>query len=242
MLRVPPFERGLTLGDFLVPIRVGERISARIRNAALVLLGVGIITAGAWIGFQVPALSLPFGIYVPENPYVPITLQTFGVLLTGASLGFRRGLASSGLYLLLGVVGLPVFAADPETGIHPTGIARLATYTDGHLVLGSTGGYLIGFVAAAAIVGRLAELGWDRKVGGAVAAMLIGEVVIFALGVAWLTAAIALAIPAPVDAALQSALQFGLWPFLPGDALKLLAAAGALPLGWWVVNRRPSDR
>jgi biotin transport system substrate-specific component len=101
-------------------------------------------------------------------------------------------------------------------------------------VLGTTGGYLIGFVLAAAVVGRLAELGWDRKVGAALAAMLIGEAIIMAFGVPWL----AVAISAPLDVAAT----YGLWPFLPGDVFKVLVAAGTLPLGWWVVARRPSDR
>lgn len=234
MLRIPPYERGLTLADFFVPIRIGERISARLRNVALILLGTGLITLGAWLSFQVPAVALPFGIYVPANPYVPITLQTFGVFFSGAALGFRRGTASSLLYLVLGIVGLPVFALDPATGIHPTGIARIATISDGQLVLGSTGGYLIGFVLAAALIGRLAELGWDRTVRGALAAMLLGELVIVSLGLGWL----AVAINAPLDVAAG----YGLWPFLPTDLLKILAAAGALPFGWWLVNRRPSDR
>lgn len=234
MLRVPPYERGLTLADFFFPIRVGERISSRLRHVALILGGTALITAGAWVGFQVPALTLPFGIYLPENPYVPITLQTFGVFVSGAALGFRRGTAASLLYLLLGIVGVPVFAADPSTGIHPTGIARLASISEGHLVLGSTGGYLIGFVLAAALIGRLAELGWDRTVRGALAAMLLGELVIIGLGLVWL----ATAISAPLDVAAG----YGLWPFLPTDLLKILAATGALPFGWWLVNRRPSDR
>ncbi|MFI5254548.1 MAG: biotin transporter BioY [Candidatus Limnocylindrales bacterium] len=234
MLRVPPFERGLTLADFFFPIRVGERISSRLRHIALILGGAALITAGAWISFQVPAVTLPFGIYVPANPYVPITLQTFGVFVSGAALGVRRGTAASLLYLVLGIVGLPVFAADPATGIHPTGLARIIGVSGGHVVLGSTGGYLIGFVLAAAVVGRLAELGWDRTVRGALAAMLIGELVIVGLGLIWLAAAI----PAPLDVAAG----YGLWPFLPTDLLKILAATGALPFGWWLVNRRPSDR
>jgi biotin transport system substrate-specific component len=234
MLRIPPYERGLTLADFFVPIRVGERISSRLRHLALIIAGTGLITAGAWISFRVPAVALPFGIYVPDNPYVPLTLQTFGVLIGGAALGFRRGVASSLLYVVLGVVGLPVFAADPATGLHPTGIARLASVSDGHLVLGTTGGFLVGFILSSGLVGRLAELGWDRTVRGAIAAMLLGELVIFTLGVAWLAAAIS----APLDVAAT----YGLWPFLPGDAVKVLAAAGALPFGWWLVNRRPSDR
>jgi len=234
MLRIPSVERGLTLADFFVPIRVGERISSRLRHVALIMLGTGLITLGAWASFSVPALALPFGLYVPADPYVPLTFQTFGVLISGAALGARRGTASSLLYLLLGVAGLPVFAADPATGIHPTGFERLFSVSGGHLVLGSTGGYLVGFVLAAALVGRLAELGWDRTVRGALAAMLLGELVIVTLGVFWL----AIAIAQPLDVAAV----YGLWPFLPGDAVKLLAAAGTLPFGWWLVNRRPSDR
>jgi len=89
-------------------------------------------------------------------------------------------------------------------------------------------------VVAAAVVGRLAELGWDRRFFGALAAMVIGEAIIFALGVGWLKVAI--------DVPVATALGYGLWPFLLGDALKVVLAAAVLPFGWWVVNRRPSDR
>jgi biotin transport system substrate-specific component len=165
---------------------------------------------------------------VPVNEYVPLTLQTFGVLFTGALLGARRGIAATGLYLLLGIVGLPVFAADPETGIHPTGIERIASLSEGRLVLGVTGGYLVGFVIAAGVVGRLAELGWDRRMRGALAAMLIGEAIIFGLGVVWLAMA--------ANLSLGDALTFGLYPFVPGDLVKALVAAGLLPLGWRLVG------
>ena len=87
---------------------------------------------------------------------------------------------------------------------------------------------------ASALVGRLAELGWDRRIGGAVAAMALGELVIFAVGVPWL----AVALGAPP----ATALEYGLWPFLPGDLLKLLAAAGLLPAAWWVVRHTPAER
>ena len=234
LARVPPFERGITIGDFLLPVSLGERISTRARDALLVVGGTALIVLGARIGFEVPtatieAIYATFGLAVqlPANPYVPITLQTFGVLLSGAALGFRRGVATTGLYLGLGLVGLPVFAA--------RGDGHFAVGTENWgVVTGVTGGYLIGFIAAAAVVGRLAELGWDRRLGGAVAAMLIGSVLVYALGLPWL------AITAGLSAG--DTLLYGLYPFIPGDLLKLVAAAGLLPVAWWIVRRNPQER
>ena len=223
LLRVPPVERGLTLGDFLVPIRVSERISARARSLMLVVAGTLLIVVGARISF-----------YLPGNPVVPVTLQTFGVIFSGALLGFRRGSAAAILYLLLGAVGLPVFAWDADLGRYGAGLATILSREEGRWVLGATGGYLLGFVVAAAVVGRLAELGWDRRFTGALAAMAIGETIIFAFGVGWLKVAL--------DVPVATALDYGLWPFLLGDALKIVLAAAVLPFGWWMVNRRPSDR
>jgi biotin transport system substrate-specific component len=241
--RVPPFERGLTLGDFLVPIRLGERAAAWQRNLLMILAGTGLIVLGAYVSFQIPAFSIGDLYQVPANEYVPLTLQTFSVLFTGALLGARRGIASTGLYLALGAIGLPVFALDPATQVHASGIDTIATFESGHLVLGATGGYLVGFVLGAAVVGRLAELGWDRRLRGSIAAMFIGSVAIYAVGLPWL----ALAHPWPdsVDVALggviPATLKFGLLPFIPGDILKLVVAAGMLPIGWRLVARRDHD-
>jgi biotin transport system substrate-specific component len=228
--RVPPFERGLTLGDFLIPIRLGERAASWQRDLALVLAGTLLITLGAWISFDLPAVAIG-DVYVPANPYVPLTFQTFGVLFTGALLGARRGVSSTGLYLLLGAIGLPVFA-ERSDGTR-AGLDTIVSLEGGQIVLGVTGGYLIGFVIAAALVGRLAELGWDRRFRGSVAAMLLGSIVIYAFGVPWLAVA--------ADLSISQALTFGLYPFLPGDILKLLLAAGLLPLGWRLVSRRDHD-
>ena len=150
---MPPFERGLTLGDFLIPIRLGERAASWQRDLALVLAGTLLITLGAYISFELPAIAIG-DVYVPANPYVPFSLQTFGVLFTGALLGARRGTASTGLYLLLGIVGLPVFAYDSATGTHASGLDTFVRMDGGTLVLGATGGYLIGFVNAAALARR----------------------------------------------------------------------------------------
>ncbi len=215
LLRVPPYERGITLGDFVVPIRVGERTSVRQRNVALVLLGVLVLIASAQVVIPIPGTP------------VPVSGQTFGVLTVATALGFRRGLSSIALYLVLGLV-LPVYAGGAS------GVARIASLQDGHLVLGATGGYLLGFVLAGALVGRLAELGWDRHLGGSIAAMLIGSVVIYTVGLPWLAAAASLG---PADAVAQ-----GLTPFVLGDILKIAAAAGIFPFAWWVVDHRPHER
>lgn len=207
MDRLPAPERGITIGDFLVPVRLSERINVRARHVALILAGTILIAIGAQISFEIP------------GNVVPITGQTFGVLVAGGALGFRRGIAATGLYLLLGIVGLPFFAQG-KTGID--------------VILGATGGYLIGFILAAALVGRLAELGWDRNLVGAVGAMLIASVAIYAIGVPWL------AFVTHHD--LGWGIANGLTPFLAGDAIKLALAAAAFPAAWWVVGRRPGDR
>ena len=200
-------ERGLTIADFLVPIRVGERLNARVRDVTLVV-------AGALLVYLTARVSLP----VPGSP-VPITGQTFGVLLVGGALGFRRGLVAVGLYLLLGVVGLPFFA-DGKGGVA--------------MIWGATGGYLVGFAIAGALVGRLAELGWDRRLGGALGAMLLGNVAIYLVGLPWLKVVTGMSV--------QDTVANGLTPFLVGDALKLILAAVLFPAAWWIVGRRPDDR
>ncbi len=214
--RVPAAERGITIGDFLVPIMIWERIGVRSRHLVLILTGALFI-----------ALTANISIRVPDSP-VPITGQTFAVLLVGGSLGMRRGALASLLYLALGFVGLPVFAE------HASGIAKVAAVVDGQLVLGATGGYLIGFVLAAGLVGRLAELGWDRHIGGSAAAMALGNVVIYLVGIPWLMAALGV----PVG----RAIELGFIPYVLGDLLKLALAAGVFPAAWWVVGRRSEDR
>jgi biotin transport system substrate-specific component len=218
--RVPPFERGITLGDFLVPIRFGERITSRYRDLLMMTVGALLIFLGARVSF-----------YLPGYPDVPVTLQTFSVLFGGALLGFKRGIGSVALYLLIGAIGLPVFAYSAQTQSYASGLDTIVSFSGGSLVLGATGGYLVGFLFASAVVGRLAELGWDRKIGGAIGAMLIGNGVIYLIGVPWLAAAL--------HQSLNWAVQNGLIPFIPGDLVKLLIAAGLLPVGWWLVRRRP---
>lgn len=215
LLRVPAYERGVTLGDFILPIRIGERTSVRQHHVALILLGVLVLAVSAQIAVRVPGTP------------VPITGQTFGVLATATALGFRRGIGSVGLYLLLGFL-LPIYAGGAS------GASHILAWHQGHVVLGPTGGYLVGFLVAAALVGRLAELGWDRRYTGALGAMLLGNALVYVVGLPWLAASAGLS---PVDAVRE-----GLTPFLVGDALKFVLAAAVFPVGWWIVGRRPSDR
>lgn len=167
----------------------------------------GLLVVG---GSVLMALMAQIVIPLPFTP-VPITGQTFGVLLTGALLGSRRGALSVVLYLLEGVLGLPVFAGGAS------GPGRL---------LGPTGGYLLGFVAAAWVTGYLCERGWDRRVLSATLAMGIGNGVIYLFGLLWLAYFVG---PG-------RALMAGLWPFIPGDVVKIAMAAFALPPGWALVR------
>ena len=179
-----PITRNTTLADALIPRRN-------------LLLDVALIVGYA----ALTGLSAQIAVYI--NPAVPITGQTFAVLLSGAVLGSKRGTASMLVYLGAGVVGLPVFA--PEGAI-----------------AGASRGYLIGFVLAAAIVGYLVERGWGRNPLKLLAAMFMGEVAIYAVGLPWL----ALYVPG------NKVLEWGLTPFIPGDAIKMVMAALAVPTAW----------
>ena len=203
--RVPAAQRGITIGDFLVPIRVGESLSVRARHLVLVIAGALVVAATAQV-------------YIPTLP-VPFTGQTFGVLVVGSALGFRRAAASLALYVALGAIGLPIYS-EGRGGLE--------------VLTGPTGGYIVGFVVAAALVGKLAELGWDRHIGGSLGAMLLGSAVIYAFGVPWLAYV--------TGWSAAQAIQTGMTQFLVWDAIKLVAAAGIFPIAWWIVARRPNER
>ncbi len=159
------------------------------------------------------ALAAQIVIALPFTP-VPITGQTFAVVLVGGALGAVRGAASLSLYLILGLVGVPVY--------HEGG-------SGWDVVSGATGGYLIGFVLAAALTGLLAERRWDRRLSSSIAAMLTGNVVIYLIGVPWLAAV--------ADLGLEPALEQGLYPFVVGDLVKLYLAGALLPAAWKLVDR-----
>jgi biotin transport system substrate-specific component len=179
--------------------RTLPRLNRRVRDLLLVVAGSLCVAGMAQV-----RIPLPF------SP-VPITGQTFAVLVVGASLGSRRGVASLALYLLLGLLGLPFFAG---------GTSGLS------VLLGPTGGYLIGFIIAAWLVGLLAARGLDRKIPSALLAFLAGEMVIYLFGVAWLS----------LYLGILHAIIAGFLPFLIGDAIKLAAAGFVLPAAWALVK------
>lgn len=181
--------RSLTLADVAAP-------SANALSNATLIIGASLVTA----------LAAQLAVPVPWSP-VPITGQTFAVLLSGAVLGSRRALIAQILYLAEGAVGLPVFAE---------GGAGLAVFA------GPTAGYLVAFPIAAWITGALAERGWDRRFATMLAAMLLASTVVFALGLAWL----ARFLPG------ERLLGAGLLPFVPGDLIKSTLAAVAFPAAW----------
>jgi biotin transport system substrate-specific component len=183
------------------------RTRTLVRKAALV------------VGFSL-FIALSAQIAVPIGP-VPISGQTLAVLLTGAVLGWRLGALAVVAYLAEGLAGAPVFANGQN--------AWMATRFPGvPYILGTTGGYLFGFVLAAAVVGWLAERGWDRSIPRAVAAMVLGNVAVYLIALPWLAR-----FPLPI-----SVFDAGLFPFLPGDALKIAIAAVALPGAWALLGRR----
>ena len=181
----------LTLADTLFP-RTGTMQRDLLRDLVLI------------VGFTV-MMSLVAQIRIPlPNSPVPITGQTFGVLLTGAALGSRRGAASMALYVIVGGMGLPVFAG----------------WGTGLFWSFASGGYIIGFVPAAFIVGWLAERGWDRR-PRILVAMLLGNIVLYVPGLIQLEAFFE-----------GKAFVWGLWPFIPGDLAKLYLASLAMPTAW----------
>ncbi|RWQ25303.1 biotin transporter BioY [Mesorhizobium sp.] len=146
---------------------------------------------------------------------VDISMQTLAVLLIAAASGMRLGVATLLLYMAEGAMGFPVFQSTPEKGL---GIAYM---------LGSTGGYLAGFVVMAAIVGWAADRGWDRHPIKLFNAMLVGEVVMMAMGFAWLALLIG-----P-----EKSWQFGVVPFIVGDLIKVALAASLVPAVWTLLKR-----
>jgi biotin transport system substrate-specific component len=170
-------------------------------------LDVVLVTTGAAL------TALLAQVAVPLYP-VPITGQTLAVLLVGATLGAARGALALALYAVLGIVGLPVFS-------------DFAGGAD--VILGPTGGYIVGFIASAALVGWLSERAWERQILKALATFAAGTLVVFAVGLPWLAVALGLD--------LGQTLSGGLLPFLIGGAIKAIIAAGLLPLAWWGADR-----
>jgi biotin transport system substrate-specific component len=195
----------VVLSDVLV--RPDVRSSVVAREVSLIG-GFALLTAA------LAQVRVPLG-FTP----VPVTGQTLAVLLAGATLGARRGASSQLLYWLLGMVGLPFYS-------NGTGGWSVAT--------GPTMGYLVGFIIAAAVVGRLAEYRHDRHVLTSIAAMTMGSAIIYVCGATWL--AIDLGIPLATGE--QNAIALGVVPFLVGDVVKMCLAGVATAATWRFINRR----
>lgn len=181
------------------------------------VLDIVLVAAGAALTAVLAQVVIPM---VP----VPITGQTLAVLLVGATLGLARGAASLGLYLALGLAGLPVYAPQDD-GSHLTGLAALAA---------PSFGYIIGFVFAAAAIGWLSERTWDRHVLKALATFVGGSLIVFAFGLPWLAVV--------TGGSFAEVMQWGLIPFIPGGIIKALIAAALLPLAWWGADRLSKRR
>lgn len=166
-------------------------------------------------GVALVALLAQVRFFIPDNP-VPITLQGFGILMMGGVLGWRLGLASAALYYIVGLVGVPVFAKGGNGWEY--------------VMEGVTGGYLIGFVLSAAVVGYLSQRGWNR--GRSLWPMMIGSLLIYVPALIWLTF---FDFSWPAEGRLLSS---AVYPFIPGDTLKLIAAATALGAMWRLVDRK----
>ena len=179
-----------------------EGESRIVRNIALILAGTML-------------LYLSAKLKIPLDP-VPISMQTFIVLTLGMVYGWKLGSLTMIAYIFEGMLGLPVFAGTPEKGI---GLAY---------IVGPTGGYLVGFVIAAGVVGYFAERGWDRNIFMSAITMIIGNVVIYICGLIWLAKLLNF----------KLAIKFGLLPFIAGDLFKIFLAALLLPLCWKLLGRR----
>ncbi len=184
----------LTVADVLRPC---EKRRAAFYDIALIIGGSLLIGLCAQLA-------------IPLWP-VPVTGQTFAVLMVGALIGARRGCFAVLAYIIEGAAGLPVFAMGRG------GFAVLR---------GFTAGYLVGFIAAAYIVGLLAQKGWDRRIGTTILAMVLGNIVIYTFGLLWLSS-----LPG-----INNVLREGLYPFIIGDLLKIALAAILLPSGWKLLN------
>lgn len=198
----------MTMAQAVWPRRAEGRAAAWGRDASLAL-AFSLLTA----------LSAQVTIHLP---LIPLTMQTFVVLSAGALLGPRLGALAMLFYLAEGLAGLPVFA-EGRSAWTPSALPGVP------VILGPTGGYLLSYPFAAALVGWLAGRGWDRRPVTMLAAMLVGSVVVFALGAGRLAHFVG-----P-----SHALTAGVLPFVPGDVVKALLAAGLVPLGWkWIGARR----
>jgi biotin transport system substrate-specific component len=199
----------------LAEVGHAEDGSARIaRQAMFMVLGIAALTLAAQIK-----------VWLPPSP-VPVNMATFAVLAIGAAYGPRLGLVTVMGWMLLGALGADVFA---NSSAENNGLSYMT---------GATGGYLVGYVLATVLLGALARRGWDRSMGWMALAMLLGNVVIYLPGVAWIHHVIAAGAydSATYASVWDQTMVWGLTPYLIGDAMKLALAAALLPATWKLVG------
>ncbi len=194
-------QRDMVLSEAVLP-RQGNALL--VKRVVLVALGVALLAVAAKI--KVPLWPSP----------VPITMGTFAVLTIGAAYGARLGLVTIAGYMLIGMLGFDIFQSSTN---ELNGVQYM---------MGGTGGYLVGYVMATVLLGVLAQRGWDRSVLWMALAMLLGNILLYIPGLAWLGALYGLDKPI---------LAWGLTPFIVGDVLKLALAALVLPAAWKLVGR-----
>ena len=209
----------LTLADAVFPrIQPDSRVAALARDIALMVGFAGFVALCAQIAVRTPWTT------------VPITGQTFAVLVAGGSLGMWRGAGSLSIYMLIGMIGFPGFApgSDVVAGNWDLHFILPWNGNDGLVWDFPSGGYIVGFIFAAALVGFLAERRWDRKPWVHLG-MFLGAAVLYIPGILWLAY--------DLDVSLSKALEFGLYPFIVGDMMKLFLASVTLPAAWGLVAR-----
>jgi biotin transport system substrate-specific component len=207
------------LADVLLPnFGSGTKTYSYIKDIVLITAFVLIMTLSAQIVIKLP------------GTVVPITGQTFGALLAGGALGSRRGPISMVVYMLIGMIGAPVFAVSGSVLAENQSVHFILPWSGSNGLVWSmaSGGYIFGFIFASYLVGKLSERGWDRQ-SKVILSMVLGNIVIYAFGLPWLMI--------NLGASLSDTLLWGLWPFIPGDALKLVLASLALPGTWALVDR-----
>ena len=210
------------LVDSLFPnFGLNSKYGIYIREAILILGFAVLMSFCAQIAIRIP------------YTVVPITGQTFGVLLAGGALGSRKGALSMVVYSLIGMFLFPVFAPGSDAikaSLGDSGVFHFIfpwAGTQNLLWSMASGGYIVGFIAAAYLIGKLAEKGWDRK-SSLLLSLFLGNIVIYLFGLPWLSINLGIG--------LSKTLEWGLWPFIAGDAVKLVAASIALPTAWNLVR------
>ena len=225
-----------TLAEAICPVQRADSLLRRLAREAILLLGfAGFVAICAQIAVRLPWTN------------VPITGQTFAVLVTGGALGMWRGASSLSIYMLMGMVGIPVFAPGSSATVGTWDVHFIFPWSGSEALPWdiSSGGYIVGFIFAAALVGFLAERQWDRKPWVHLG-LFFGNVVLYIPGILWLAYLIATDWIHPVGEPLgeliagsgtwDKALKGGLYPFIVGDMMKLLLASAVLPSAWAILN------